>query len=155
MSMASSPQHEPTMEEILASIRKIISEDAPETPPAAPAASAHEESDVLELTQEVHDEPAPPPAVITPPPPAPEPVQMAAVPQADPPKPENDVVFQTIEEEAPVSTEAQPVAPHEGIFSDKTRKAREDSFASIQAPPKAAEPAAPAPAAEPASAADG
>ena len=26
----SSPQHEPTMEEILASIRKIISEDAPE-----------------------------------------------------------------------------------------------------------------------------
>ena len=26
----SNPQHEPTMEEILASIRKIISEDAPE-----------------------------------------------------------------------------------------------------------------------------
>jgi uncharacterized protein len=152
MSMASSPQHEPTMEEILASIRKIISEDAPETPPAAPAAPAHEESDVLELTQEVHDEPAPPPAVITPPPPAPE---MAAVPQADPPKPENDVVFQTIEEEAPVSSEAQAVAPHEGIFSDKTRKALEDSFASIQAPPKAAEPAAPAPTAEPASAPDG
>jgi len=152
--MASSPQHEPTMEEILASIRKIISEDAPETPPAAPAAPAHEESDVLELTQEVHDEPAPAPAVIAPPPPAPEPVQMAAVPQADPPKPENDVVFQTIEEEAPVSSEAQAVAPHEGIFSDKTRKALEDSFASIQAPPKAAEPVS-APVAQPAPAADG
>ncbi len=138
--MASSPQHEPTMEEILASIRKIISEDAPETPPAA-AAPAHEESDVLELTQEVHEEPAPAPVAVAPPPPAPEPVAMAAAPQADPPKPENDVVFQTIEEEAPVSSEAQAVAPHEGIFSDKTRKALEDSFASIQTPPKAVEPA--------------
>lgn len=155
--MASSPQHEPTMEEILASIRKIISEDAPEAPPAVPvaAAPAHEESDgdVLELTQEVHDEPAPAPAVVTPP--APEPVQMAAAPQADPPKPENDVVFQTIEEEAPVSSEAQAVAPHDGIFSDKTRRALEDSFASIQAPPKAADPAPAAPVEYAASAADG
>ena len=32
--MASSPQHEPTMEEILASIRKIISEDSTEAPAA-------------------------------------------------------------------------------------------------------------------------
>ena len=32
----SNPQHEPTMEEILASIRKIISEDTPETAPEAP-----------------------------------------------------------------------------------------------------------------------
>ena len=32
----SSPQHEPTMEEILASIRKIISEDSPAEAPAAP-----------------------------------------------------------------------------------------------------------------------
>ena len=30
--MASNPQHEPTMEEILASIRKIISEDSTEAP---------------------------------------------------------------------------------------------------------------------------
>jgi cell pole-organizing protein PopZ len=145
MSMASSPQHEPTMEEILASIRKIISEDAPEAPPpAAPAAAAHahEESDVLELTQEVHDEPAPPPAVIAAPAPEPTaepaPVVAAAAPEAEPVKhPENDVVFQTIEEEVPVSSEAQAVAPHEGIFSDKTRKALEDSFASIQTPAKA------------------
>ncbi len=140
--MASSPQHEPTMEEILASIRKIISEDAPEAPPpAAPmaAAPAHEESDVLELTQEVHDEPAPPPAVIAPPAPMPEPVPVvaAAVPEPEPVKqPENDVVFQTIEEEVPVSSEAQAIAPHEGIFSDKTRKALEDSFASIPTPAK-------------------
>ena len=34
----SSPQHEPTMEEILASIRKIISEDTPEAAPAAAGA---------------------------------------------------------------------------------------------------------------------
>ena len=34
----SNPQHEPTMEEILASIRKIISEDAPEG--GAPAEAA-------------------------------------------------------------------------------------------------------------------
>ena len=36
----SNPQHEPTMEEILASIRKIISEDAPEGAPAEAAAPA-------------------------------------------------------------------------------------------------------------------
>lgn len=158
--MASSPQHEPTMEEILASIRKIISEDAPEAPPpAAPAAPAHEESDVLELTQEVHDEPAPPPAVIAAPAPepAPEPVVAAAAPEAEPVKqPENDVVFQTIEEEVPVSSEAQAVAPHEGIFSDKTRKALEDSFASIQTPAKADDaPAAPEAVEAPEPAADG
>ena len=163
--MASSPQHEPTMEEILASIRKIISEDAPEAPPpAAPAAAAHahEESDVLELTQEVHDEPAPPPAVIAAPAPEPTPepapVVAAAAPEAEPVKqPENDVVFQTIEEEVPVSSEAQAVAPHEGIFSDKTRKAMDDSFASIQAPPKPEAVAAPeeAPVETPEPAADG
>jgi cell pole-organizing protein PopZ len=142
MSMASSPQHEPTMEEILASIRKIISEDSTDAPPAPAAAAA--DSDVLELTQEVHDEPvvaaasapivAPPPA----PPPA-EPVVAAAPPQAEPPQPVDDVVFQTIEEEVPVSSEAQAVTPHEGIFSDKTRRALEDSFANIRAP-KADEP---------------
>ena len=67
----SDPQHEPTMEEILASIRKIISEDGPETP-ATPAASAPapEEPDILELTQEV----APAPQPYQPPAPQPEPV---------------------------------------------------------------------------------
>ena len=136
--MASSPQHEPTMEEILASIRKIISEDSAEAQPApAPAAAAavSEDSDVLELTQEVHEEPTPAPVMAAPAAvaPPPEPVQLAP----EPVKPENDVVFQTIEEEVPVSSEAQAVAPHEGIFSDKTRKALEDSFASIQTPAKA------------------
>ena len=132
--MASSPQHEPTMEEILASIRKIISEDSTEAAPAA-AAPVEADADVLELTQEVHDEPVAPVAMAAAPPaPALEPARAAPEPVAEPPKPDNDVVFQTIEEVA-MSSEAQAATPaHEGIFSDKTRKALEDSFASIQAP---------------------
>ncbi|HEY3776459.1 MAG TPA: DUF2497 domain-containing protein [Rhizomicrobium sp.] len=48
----SNPQHEPTMEEILASIRKIISED---TPSASQASAPNGEGEVLDLTQEVHE----------------------------------------------------------------------------------------------------
>ncbi len=173
--MASSPQHEPTMEEILASIRKIISEDSSEAQPAAAEAKEADakpqpEADVLDLTHEVHDEA--PPAVIAAPPPAPEPtpepvaapmeepvpapVEVAAAPvvEPEPAKPENDVVFQSIEEVATVS-EPQAAAPHEGIFSDTTRKALEDSFASIQTPAEEAPPAAaPAAAAAPLPSAD-
>jgi cell pole-organizing protein PopZ len=124
------------MEEILASIRKIISEDATEAQPA-PAPEA--EADVLELTQEVHEDvpPATIVAAVSPPPaPAaqPEPIvipePIVAVPE---PVAENDVVFQSIEE-APVSEAPAMTSAHEGIFSDKTRKALEDSFSSIQSP---------------------
>ena len=122
----SSPQHEPTMEEILASIRKIISEDAPagEAAPVAAGATpmAMPDNDVLELTQEVAPEPAPPtPAPVH----TPEPV----------PPPAEDLVFETV---AP--------AAHSDIFSDHTRKAMEDAFDSI---PEENEPA-PAPAHTPA-----
>src|SRR6266404_5267451 len=106
----SNPQHEPTMEEILASIRKIISEDAPEggapaeaaaPAPAAPVAAAAAPAaparapapvyeDVLELTQEVEEAPAPP-----------EPVE--------------EIVFENVASTA-----------HSDIFSDQTRKAMED-----------------------------
>ncbi len=133
--MASSPQHEPTMEEILASIRKIISEDSSEGQPAAPEVSvAAGDADVLELTHEIPDEaPAPIVAAAAPPPPAPEPLPRAPEPVVET-NPDHDVVFQTIEEVA-VSSEAQAVTPaHEGIFSDKTRKALEDSLASIPSP---------------------
>ncbi len=132
--MASNPQHEPTMEEILASIRKIISEDSTEAP-AAPAAAAPapapvHEADVLELTQEV-EEPPPPPA------PKPEPVRAAAPP---PPKPD-DIAFETVDEPKPA-----PAANHDDIFSDKTRKALDDSFSRIpQAVAPAPAAAAPAP----------
>jgi len=129
--MASNPQHEPTMEEILASIRKIISEDSneaaaeiapaakpaaapapvqqaapPPPPPPAPVPQPVEEADVLELTQEVREEPAPAPA--------------------------DDVVFQPREEAAVSSAHAdEPAHPHTEIFSDKSRKALDDSFASL------------------------
>jgi len=115
----SNPQHEPTMEEILASIRKIISEDGPEAaapaeaapPPAAasapepapmapqPVAEAVHE-DVLELTQEFEPPPAPP---------------------APPPE---DLVFESVAP-APASD------GHSDIFSDHTRKAMEDTFNNI------------------------
>src|SRR5208282_3962360 len=71
MAGPSSPQHEPTMEEILASIRKIISEDSTEPQPAAPAAASQPtvqaEADVLELTHEIEEvapAPAPQPAPV-------------------------------------------------------------------------------------------
>jgi cell pole-organizing protein PopZ len=126
----SNPQHEPTMEEILASIRKIISEDAPEGAPAETAAPepAPAHDDVLELTHEVAVEaPVPQPAPV--PPPAP------VVPPAE------DIVFETV---------APAPAEHSDIFSDHTRKAMEDTFNAIPdeeepapAPVHAAAPIAP------------
>jgi len=121
----SNPQHEPTMEEILASIRKIISEDAPEGPAAeAPAPVAppqpvqappiHEvpvydtpvHDDVLELTQEI---------------------EVAAPAPMRPPV--EDIVFENV----------APSTEHSDIFSDQTRKAMEDTFNAI--PEEPAEPA--------------
>ena len=122
----SNPQHEPTMEEILASIRKIISEDAPEAPAGveaaapAPAAAAPAVApvapapapqpiyeDVLELTEEVH------------------------APVAAAPEPVEEIVFENV---------APAPSAHSDIFSDQTRKAMEDTFNSI---PDEPEPAAP------------
>ena len=124
----SNPQHEPTMEEILASIRKIISEDAPEggapaaeaapaavapapvaaAPASAPApAPAPVYEDVLELTEEIQ----------------------AQAPAA--PEPVEEIVFENV---------APEPAAHSDIFSDQTRKAMEDTFNSI---PEEPEPEAP------------
>ena len=115
----SSPQHEPTMEEILASIRKIISEDTPESAPApqAPAASPPPEAakqellsepatpdiEVLELTQEVY-----------------EPARAETMAMPEPAK-ADDIVFET----------ATAAPSDEGIFSDRTRKAMDETFASL------------------------
>jgi cell pole-organizing protein PopZ len=122
----SNPQHEPTMEEILASIRKIISEDAPEGPaaeapaPVAPpqpvqAAPVYEappvydtpvHDDVLELTQEI---------------------EVAAPAPMRPPV--EDIVFENV----------APSTQHSDIFSDQTRKAMEDTFNAIpEEPPEPA-----------------
>ena len=74
MSEPKGASSDPSMDDILASIRKIISEDSPETPAASPT----HESDVLDLTQEVHDEPVHQPA-----PPALE-VETVVTPKAGP-----------------------------------------------------------------------
>jgi len=142
--MASNPQHEPTMEEILASIRKIISEDSTEQPapaaaaPAAaapaPAAPVVQEADVLELTQELPAEP--------PPAPKPEPVRAAPTPPPAP-KPAEEIIFADEPKPAPA-----PASSGDDIFSDKTRKALDETFSKIPAavePPPTYTPA-PAPA---------
>jgi len=140
----SDPQNEPTMEEILASIRKIISEDqpsegakaaarpapvkaqpAPVAEPAiaraAPAAAPAADLDVLDLTDEVDDDDAPEAASVAAPVPA--------------PVIENDVIFQNIE---PVSrVKERPM--DDDLISDTTRHAMGRAFANLngQAPPVA------------------
>jgi cell pole-organizing protein PopZ len=122
----SNPQHEPTMEEILASIRKIISEDTPEAP--APEASSAPpppppiHDDILELTQEIE---------VMPPPPAPEPMMAAPAPM---PEPVQDVVFEPVI--APAPSFAPAPALDNDIFSDHTRKAVEDTFNAIPEEPE-------------------
>lgn len=143
--MVSSPQHEPTMEEILASIRKIISEDSTEQqPPAAevkpaPVAEAvpepEPEADILDLTQVVDDEPVAP--AFEPPAPEPEPVMEAA--------PEQDVVFEPIEEEPAAELEPAPAPAGNDIFSDKTRQSIDDAFAALDEPEEEMAAAAPSP----------
>jgi hypothetical protein len=123
------------MEEILASIRKIISEDSTEAgaapapaaaapPPAREPAPAEPEVDVLELTQELPEEPTPPPP-------------SRPVTPITPPRTDNDVMFQSAEEPAPV-----PAAQHDDdIFSAKTRKALDDTFSNIPEVDEEPEPA--------------
>jgi uncharacterized protein len=75
-------QTEPSMEEILASIRRIIAEDGEEKPAEA-APPAAEEEEVLELTEVVQEDepptaPPPPPAAFREPEPEPAPLRPAA-----------------------------------------------------------------------------
>lgn len=130
------PQTEPTMEEILASIRKIISEDQPaegakptaarpapakaapipEPAPAraaAPAAAA--DLDVLDLTDEIPDE-EPPPVRVAP---------RVAPPPVPAPAIENDVIFQNIEPTAPRIKER---TMDDDFISDSTRSAMGRAF---------------------------
>lgn len=114
MASPSAPQHEPTMEEILASIRKIISEDSTEQQPAvATSPEPADDADVLELTQEIEAEPQP----------VAEPVETLI----EDTRIEDDVVFEDIEE--PAMTTA--ASSDEGIFSDKSRSALDDAFAGL------------------------
>jgi hypothetical protein len=123
------------MEEILASIRKIISEDNP--PEAGPAAAAPKpapapapepapqpEMEVLELTQEVAEPPAPEPV--------PEPPQAEEIIEER----TDEIVFEPITAREPAPTPAS----ENDIFSDHTRRAMEDTFDSL--PDEADEPVA-------------
>src|SRR5271154_6021280 len=134
MASPSSPQHEPTMEEILASIRKIISEDSTEPQPAAPAAApapapaVHAEADVLELTQEIEEVPQPAPA------PPPQPVQAAApAPEPVRPAPQDDVVFQSMDDPVvpPAPAAAAPAHSMDGLVSEKARSAVDYALSAV------------------------
>ncbi len=108
------PQAEPTMEEILASIRKIIASDKPEE--AAPAAS----EEILELT-EVVPEPAAA-APVLPPEPAPPP----------PPPPRVEEVFLSAPEPAAFAP-AFPAAtaPEDALLSATSAQASASVFAGL------------------------
>jgi cell pole-organizing protein PopZ len=124
MSDSSTSQHEPTMEEILASIRKIISEDSPEAHAAesSPAgAHAVQESEVLELTQEAHDEHPPTTNVVAP-------ASSHSAHQDD----RSDRTGHQTGSEASNRDEATTGAhPGDGIFSDRSRKALDDALAQL------------------------
>ena len=144
-SSAANPQHEPTMEEILASIRKIISEDQPEgakpapapqpTPlravvpepalaplaaVAAPAASA--DLDVLDLTEEVPEEASP---------------ALAASPPIH-----EDIAFESVEDDPdsepapePFAAEPEPTAEDNDLISKSTRSLVSRAFATMDKGP--------------------
>jgi uncharacterized protein len=135
-SQAASPQTqtEPTMEEILASIRKIISEDQPGdgAKPAvrptpikaqpvviAPAAASGADLDVLDLTDEIPDDQ--PVEAISLPVPAP------VLVQAPPPAIDDDVIFQAIEPDPPAK---EPPMDND-LISDTTRHAMGRAFAGL------------------------
>ncbi|MEI9987081.1 MAG: DUF2497 domain-containing protein [Aliidongia sp.] len=109
-------QQEPSMEEILASIRRIIAEDSDtgKAPIQEPDLLPVEEEDVLELTEVVADEPPP---VMRDPVPEPEPYR------PPPPRPRRVEPQIEVEEEHIVS--ASPAAASSAAFAEITSKLRE------------------------------
>ena len=128
-------QQEPTMEEILASIRRIISEDTEEAEPkpapvkpvaAAPAPAPQivepePEEEVLELTQVVEE----PPALEPEPEPIPEPVRPKPVAR---PKP---VVVE--EEDVMLVDRERDAAAEPGLMSAAASNAMASAFSQLQA----------------------
>jgi hypothetical protein len=110
------------MEEILASIRKIISEDSPETHAAHSSpqeeGQSAQEPEVLELTQEAHDESA------------------THANDSSAPVPESVQPVETLEHSSPPFVHDEPerdtsaglALPSDGIFSEKSRRALEETF---------------------------
>lgn len=152
--MASNPQHEPTMEEILASIRKIISEDSNEVQTldgrsnGAAAANAAD-ADVYELHEDDMIEEVPAARPAPPAAPAPEPVrvmQMTPRVEVQPTVQPHEEPQVTASVSSAVSSDV-PAEPQEGFFSDNTRKAMHETFARLE--PVTEEAAAPSVAPEP------
>lgn len=112
-------QSEPTMEEILASIRKIIATETIPDPQPPP-------DDILELTDVVEEEPPPAPPPVTPvaepPVPKPEPVVEVDVVVAPEPAPEPEP-----EPEPP----AEEVPPEEPLLAPETTALAATSFAQL------------------------
>lgn len=114
------------MEEILASIRKIISEDQPggaaqpqpqpeqrAAPQPAPA-PVQEDADVLDLTDDMLEEVAPPPVMHR---------QETII--------ENDVIFANIEQHKPQAEEPAMAMDDDDLISDSTRQAVGQAFANL------------------------
>jgi hypothetical protein len=126
LKMANS-QHEPTMEEILASIRKIISDDASaaSAPQATPAVSPPEhtgtEPEVLDLTHEVGET-----AAST--------VNATATPVEKPDEAHPTPAIEASPEPVPVA-EAISLTD-DGFFSERTRQALSDALAGIGTEPE-------------------
>ncbi len=107
MSNPEEGQGEPSMEEILASIRRIISEDDPaegegeaQAEPEAPAAEEEAQEEPLELTEEVTDD---------------TPKAEAEAPEEPEPEPEPEPEQETPEPEAPVELVAEDESPEPDV----------------------------------------
>lgn len=125
--MASNPQHEPTMEEILASIRKIISEDSNESETKVGEGAEAEDIDVLELTRDdVVEESV---EVLA----AKEPARVMQMPGIA--RQEASSALEPVEQSqpnpGPVIDDDRETEKEDGIFSETTRKAMHDAFAKI------------------------
>jgi cell pole-organizing protein PopZ len=92
--------HEPSMEDILASIRKIIADDdaLPLSRRAAPATSEPERSEPLEAQQPTRNEPPAPPPAVQPLAPVPTPMFVARAPLKPPPIPSLRELAQRLDE---------------------------------------------------------
>ena len=142
--MSEQTSQEPTMEEILASIRRIISEDdTPAEEPAAEAAPA-EEAPAEEAPAAVVEEP--PVAEAAPEPkPEPEPVAVAPEPEPEPAVEEEELeLTQKVEThgdldiysaaaEAPGPVDDQVASAVAGLVSDRAASAAASSFGALSA----------------------
>lgn len=141
MSDSDNAQQEPTMEEILASIRRIISEDGDEDAGVDEVveAEAAPEDDVFDLTDVAEDEPVEDfeddlMMVDAEPEPEPEPEPEAVFVEPDPePEPESEPVFEPEPEPEPViAAQPEPVSEIDpGLLGDKAAGVAMAAFGSL------------------------